>query len=68
MSESPPRSVLLAESGCAAPSEHDRVGVLRLAGVVDDELVEVVGLLRSLYGGLVGGPDVGGRLAQPVTR
>ena len=51
-----------------APPEHDRVGVLRLVAVVDDEAVQVVGLLRRLHGGLVGGPDVGGRLAQPVTR
>ena len=49
-----------------AAAEHDRVGVLRLRRVVDDEPVEVVGAWSAARRRRRARD--GGRLAQPVTR
>ena len=53
---------VLGAERLAAPAEHDRVGVLRLRGVVDEDLVEVV--LRLHRDGRGTGLDDVGRLLQ----
>ena len=44
---SPPRRVLAADRGWPPRPKDDRVGVLGLRGVIDDQAVEVVGRLQA---------------------